>query len=218
MDCCWCNLLIINAVLGIAALEFAFYKTRVLFDGNEERDKKYPAFRRHDLQYWKRWRLYPVAATLLIPRIIGAVLILLSVIPFCLVAGIGQDHRKPPEPWRVDLYFKFSAIWAMCGRFIAGSWYTWTHVTDVDYSYYLGPTWREELNARKIPAPTVVQNHNFIFDNFFTFRWGQQLSFVGKSGLKKILGIGRWVVGIQMIFVDRTASKEELKKTSMAIE
>jgi len=41
---------------------------------------------------------------------------------------------------------------------------------------------------------------------------------VGKSGLKNILGIGRWVVGIQMIFVDRTASKEELKKAAMAIE
>jgi hypothetical protein len=39
----------VNAVLGITALEYAFYKTRVLFDGNEERDKKYPAFRRLDL-------------------------------------------------------------------------------------------------------------------------------------------------------------------------
>ena len=81
--------MIVNAVLGIALLEFCFHKTRKLFDGNEERDKKYPAFRRHDLQYWKRWRLYPLAATLLIPRIIGIALSLFLVcIPFIFL-GIG---------------------------------------------------------------------------------------------------------------------------------
>jgi len=42
-------LLLINAMIGISWLEYAFYKTRVLFDGNEERDRKYACFRRLDL-------------------------------------------------------------------------------------------------------------------------------------------------------------------------
>jgi len=82
-------LLLINAMIGISWLEYAFYKTRVLFDGNEERDRKYACFRRLDLQYWKRWRLYPIAATLLVPRFFGIILIMCIMLPVFIILGIG---------------------------------------------------------------------------------------------------------------------------------
>lgn len=38
---------------------------------------------------------------------------------------------------------------------------------DADYSYYLGPKWKEELKAYKKPVPTVVGNHSAAIDIFY---------------------------------------------------
>ena len=44
----------INWIIGILLCEFALYKTRAVRHVVEERDSKYPAFRRNDVKNWSR--------------------------------------------------------------------------------------------------------------------------------------------------------------------
>lgn len=57
LSCCT-TLLLINWVIGILLVEFALMKTKAVRKVNEERDSKYPAFRRYDVHLWKRSRFY----------------------------------------------------------------------------------------------------------------------------------------------------------------
>jgi hypothetical protein len=41
--------------------EWAWYKMKPIREVNEERDSKFPAFRRWDVPMWKKWKFYPGA-------------------------------------------------------------------------------------------------------------------------------------------------------------
>lgn len=47
--------------LGFIAIEYAFRRLKRFRDGNEERDSKFPAFRRRDAKKWSRLKFYPGA-------------------------------------------------------------------------------------------------------------------------------------------------------------
>ena len=64
------RLLLANAIFGILLFEFAWYKMRPVREVNETRDSKYPAFRRYDGPKWNKWRFYPGAMTMMIPRLL----------------------------------------------------------------------------------------------------------------------------------------------------
>ena len=51
----------VQAILGIMCIEYAFMRLRRMRDVNEDRDAKFPAFRRLDAQNWSRLKLYPLA-------------------------------------------------------------------------------------------------------------------------------------------------------------
>ena len=61
-------LLIINAVLGLIMFEYAWGATKRHRQVDEERDKRFPAFRRLDVPRWNKMLMYPAAATILVPR------------------------------------------------------------------------------------------------------------------------------------------------------
>jgi len=42
----------------------------------EEFMNEFPSYRREDLKYWARWKFYPGAVTLLVPRAIGIFIVL----------------------------------------------------------------------------------------------------------------------------------------------
>jgi hypothetical protein len=58
-------LLVINAALGHFIFQWAWKKIKPLREVNEERDSKYPPFRRVDVGKWKKWKFYLGAVTLL---------------------------------------------------------------------------------------------------------------------------------------------------------
>jgi len=86
----WLNvLLVLNAALGLTAFEWAWRKTRRFRKPIEELDAQFPELARKDAPNWKKWKLYPGAITLLVPRLIWTMLvgvimvILLNVILIC---------------------------------------------------------------------------------------------------------------------------------------
>ena len=69
----WLNfLLLANTVLGIYLFEVAWYKTRRFRKPIKELDAQFHDIRRFDAVNWKKWKHYPGAATLLIPRLLFA--------------------------------------------------------------------------------------------------------------------------------------------------
>ena len=51
----------IQAVIGFIAVEYAFSRLKRFRDGNEERDSKFPAYRRLDAKNWNKFKFYPGA-------------------------------------------------------------------------------------------------------------------------------------------------------------
>ena len=87
-------LLITNAVIGLIAFEYVWYKT-TRYRSHDDLHELFPAFRRTDVKNWSKWRYYFGAMTLLLPRLIlatfsGAVIVLQ--VNICL---IGHDRTKP---------------------------------------------------------------------------------------------------------------------------
>jgi hypothetical protein len=58
-------LLVLNALIGAAMLEFAWSASSRHREVNEERDKNFPAWRRLDAHKWSKWAMYPLAVTVL---------------------------------------------------------------------------------------------------------------------------------------------------------
>ena len=92
----WTNvLLVLNTVCGIALFEWAWYKARRFRHPIEELDKQFPELRRFDGPKWKKWKLYPGAAFLLMPRIILCVLGIVIMVILVNIVMIGHDRKKP---------------------------------------------------------------------------------------------------------------------------
>lgn len=84
----------INIILGILLIEYALFKCKSPMKVNEERDAKYSAFRRYDVKYWKRWRLY-LSSPIVLPRMVFS----LSLLPlFYLIITIVLIGHKRGEP------------------------------------------------------------------------------------------------------------------------
>jgi hypothetical protein len=66
-----------QAVLGIFMIEFSWKRSARFRQLDEDRDKKYPLFRRNDNKKWARWKFYPGAMLWMPTRFVSVVLIAL---------------------------------------------------------------------------------------------------------------------------------------------
>ena len=89
------TLLIVNAVLGLIAFEWAWYKTRRFRNPILELDTQFPELRRLDAPNWRKWKLYPGALTILIPRLLSAAFWGLAMVLGLNVLLICHDSSKP---------------------------------------------------------------------------------------------------------------------------
>lgn len=74
-------LLSVYMFMGWLAFEWAWKQLESVRNVNEERDSKFPAYRRWDAINWKKWRFYLGAMTLMPIRLILSVLVVI----FCYV-------------------------------------------------------------------------------------------------------------------------------------
>jgi hypothetical protein len=147
---------LVSTLLGILAIEFALKKTKAVRNVNEARDSQYPSFRRTDVKKWSRVRLY-LAAPLVPWRILACTISIVSL----LVASKILFLMNKGEPQLSAGKFKFLKYFTQYASraiiFFAPGIY-WLNIVrpDIDYSIYLGPTWRAPRYDR---VSTVVSNH-----------------------------------------------------------
>ena len=139
----WVNvLLLLNAMLGLYLFEKAWYKTRRFRNPIEELNAQFPELMRHDAPNWKKWKFYPGAITLLVPRIIFMILSCLILAIGLKLLLIGHDMEKPLTGCRQLLTKGFTKLMGnlMClfGFFIYCSHGYMTPEQVNHYEEYLG--------------------------------------------------------------------------------
>ena len=95
----------VNMIVGLAAFEWAWYKMRPVREIKEERDSKYPAFRRWDVPKWEKWKFYPGAVLLMPIKLITSVLIVILCYVFIRIITLGHNfnENKPIKGWLRNL-------------------------------------------------------------------------------------------------------------------
>jgi len=96
-------LLLLNAALGLAALEWAWKKLAPVRDpANENLHKKYYGFRRLDVAKWKKMRFQIGAATTFLPKLIGFILVIFvtGVLTKLVTLGVTVTEERPLTGWR----------------------------------------------------------------------------------------------------------------------
>jgi hypothetical protein len=151
---------IVNCILGVLLIEYALFKVRVPRHIKEERDSKFPAFRRTDAKYWTRPRLY-LAAPILFPRFMLTISIPIVWAILTYILLIGQKRGVPKPAWKTLVFNHLTRIvsklvlYCGCGMF----YYKFEEVNK-DYSKYLGPDYKPNL----IRASSYVCNHSCWID------------------------------------------------------
>lgn len=86
----------VNAVAGILFFEWSYGKFSRHRDGNEARDRDFPAFRRTDAYKWSRLKFWPGAMLFLPCRAIFCVVSLFLITMMCKLLIGCHDFSKGP--------------------------------------------------------------------------------------------------------------------------
>ena len=128
--------------IGLISFEWAWAVVKPLRKNDEERDCKYPAFRRWDTQKWGKWRFYFGAITLMPLRLICSVLVILIAYIFVRIFTIGHSFKAdtPITGCRKHVIHFMYKIFSLLIIFFGGM-RTYRRRIDCDYSAYLGPNY-----------------------------------------------------------------------------
>ena len=201
-----------NAICGILVFEMMYCRVNKRFtDGNEERDCRFPMFRRTDVKKWRRWHFYPGAMTLLPIRAILLIVDMLLMVIILKFLTLCHNFKKGPLKngclkSTVAGIVKINAyIWvAICGHI------TSREKVDFDYSEYLGEDYKMEYKKGK-KIPTMISNHVSWIDSQILFKY-YSLAFIIAKIYKKIPVFSSLAQTIDSVFIDRGGSVEARQK------
>lgn len=151
-----------QAIIGIIAIEYAFARNkRFMYDKDEERDEKFKAFRRLDIDRWYRFKFYPGAmfsmpSRLLLLNLWGLFTLLLGKIILC-----GHDYRKGPvtDCCRKRFIVWWGHVFGKTWMFLCGFCCPSMVEIDADYSEWLGPDYKEQYDKSIKKTSTIISNH-----------------------------------------------------------
>ena len=120
-----------------------------------------PAFRRTDAHRWSKWKFYPGAVTVLLPRFFFGVLSGALLCLFLFFALIGQPMDQPIGGCRrVIIRWAYKFFTFLFQFFANWNFVTWHTLSMEDVNYYeewLGP--REEQEKEQMAQPVNEPQH-----------------------------------------------------------
>ena len=195
-------ILLLNSIGGLLLFEWAWATTKKLRERNEEIEKKYPAFRRNDK--WNKRKYYLGALTLVIIRLTISISSFFSAYFVTLLLQIGNDGFKPLLSWRKKFLYTFFKLIAKNIIITSGFDIRRIPIKDFDYSYYLGPDYKEQLQSKR-PSCLCVTGHTTWMDAV-SLVFYYQSNFISKKSLERVPIIGTILVSMGNLFVDRSAT------------
>ena len=202
-------LIYLNAFTGIFVIERKLYAVRRHFDKKyDSLNDMFPGFRRTDCKKWSRWKFYPGAMTILIPRIVLITfLVLLGWAGLCLLLCC-HDMKKPLGTChRVTVrgFYKFILCMVM---FLYGGCFTTVYEQNVDYSKWLGGEF-SSVDARKSDkASMIVCNHMGWMEILSLMTGPLHPGFTPKKELSKVPVLYGLTRAVQSIYVNRAGTPE----------
>lgn len=155
-----------------------------------------------------------VGACLWMPlRIFGLLLpLFMNIGLISSIVGAGLKANQPVAQWRVRLLSLIArTLWYPWFCLATGLTYK-VHRPEVDYSYWLGPDYKKDVEKRGgKPAPTAVQNHSNLLDSMIFMAKDECRAHTAASSNVNIPGCGALLKTVQSIFIKRLEGKVELK-------
>lgn len=162
-----------------------------------------------DAHKWSRWKFYPGAMFSLPIRFLILILqgILLLIMAWFLT--LGHDFKKGPIPTGcrkrlVNFLYRINGkVWmVICGIFV-----THTDKKEYDYSYYLGPGYKDKMKSYK-KCSTIVSNHVSWVDtqNIYQFH---DVAFALDAGFVNVPLMGKLGAMVDSIFIPRGGTEEK---------
>ena len=200
--------LIINAIVGLAIFEYAYWLSRRLRDVDENRDSKFPAMRRTDIRKWRRWKFWPFAMTLLPIRIFLLIFLGVSIVTKSKILACGHDFNKGPlkAGFLKVLLYKWIRLSAWAILIVCGMFVNRKKMPRVDYSKYLGPDYRENMRPIK-KFSTVISNHVSWLDSHVIFLFFN-VAFTLDKGFETMPIMSGTAKCLDSIFVPRAGTDE----------
>lgn len=199
----------LNSIVGLVMFEWAWYKMKPIREVNEERDSKFPAFRRWDVPMWKKWKFYP-GAILYMPFRFWFTIFLVVIL--YIVVKIGTLGHNFSAGGPIKGYYR---------NLIMGNAYRLISTTivllfglrmsrqekDFDYTPFLGPNYKETSVYPKFFS-TYVSNHTSWLDILLMIAYNRP-AFTPKKALIKIPVLGLLTEALGCIFIARGGTEEE---------
>ena len=138
----WSLAIFLNAAFGVACFEWAWKKMHRFRHPNQELFAAYPAFYREDATSWQKWKFYPGAMTLMLPRILCFIIFPTMASFWLKLLMCGHPSGAPRSGMRktlVDFNYRFHTF--LTSVLACGTILSWKRLSseDVDnYSEYLG--------------------------------------------------------------------------------
>jgi hypothetical protein len=200
----WKALLVGNAVLGYSLLELAWRLIPRYLTPNEDRDSRFPAFRRLDCANWQKWMFIPGAVTLFPIRMVVSLGTLVVLVGWLRISMMG--HKWGTEPlsgWRLkaNYYGYMVSTWLI----VSSSFMTMKlHHVDFDYSEHLG---KDYLKTQVLPkkVSTIVSNHMAWLDSLILIHTLYP-GFAAKIETKKVPILRDLINNLQSIYISRSGS------------
>ena len=157
------TIFLLNWAVNVLLIEFlCIRKIKPIINVDEQRDAKYQAFRRLDVQWFTRPWLYMTCHMFIIKLLLGfGQLCICAIISNLMAIGLTKV-----DPIRGVRYFVMRVtLWwtATVVLFCACSniW-TYTKYSPICYKKYLGPDWEPDFNWRN--AGAIIANHTSFLD------------------------------------------------------
>ena len=139
-------ILAVNALFGLIIFEWAFSKTKRHRNVDEQRDSLFPAWRRLDVNSFKRWKMYPIALTFmplkLVLVVVGTLLVYLwGQLVYCCRS---PNKYRNGSCSRKAFNCLMTVLCQICfWMFCTCSKRRRLTPDDLDYSFYLGPDYKQ---------------------------------------------------------------------------
>lgn len=194
------------------AIEYAFSRTKRFREVDEERDGRFPWFRRYDAYYWKRLRLYPGAIFIMPARFLLLALDGLFLMTVLRILTIGHDFKKGPIKNGCRKWIMSLTYYICCSVFLfLTGMRTSLHYDDVDYTYYLGPNYKIQNQNRRVKrVSTIVSNHVSWLDCVILIK-SVRPAFAVAAEFEKVPLLGHFSFCLDSIFIPRGGSDENKK-------
>ena len=181
----WIIALFVNGVLGFYALEWAWLSLHRFRHPNKDLDKLMYMYERSDAKNWEKLKCYPVAMTLLLPRLLATIfsLIALGVTMNILLIG-APDIDKPLKKGIRKSCLKFWVQLTCKFHVIFGFWAYLTYENvNCNYEEYLG---KQVEAKKKKPTSVIVCNHFGFFEIYGLLMSPLFPSFCAKADFKSV--------------------------------